>query len=272
LIDLHCHLLPGIDDGTGDLEQSLEMARMSVADGVTVIACTPHIFPGVYNNTGPDICRRIDQLQSELDAAQIAVRLVSGGDVHIAPDLVSKLKSGAALSLNSGRYVLVELPHHILPPNVEGLFFNLLLAGYVPIVTHPERMSWIDRDYDMLIRLVRSGAWMQITAGALLGKFGSRAKEWSERMLREGMVHIIASDAHDTVRRPPLMGEAFRALRPLVGEEEAMNIVQLRPEAILNNRAPAAVSGLPSFNSNANEDDQATFFRDRVSRYFRARY
>jgi protein-tyrosine phosphatase len=269
LIDLHCHLLPGIDDGAGDLEQSLEMARMSVADGVTVIACTPHIFPGVYDNSGPDICRRIDRLQSELDAAQIAVRLVSGGDVHIAPDLVSKLKSGAALSLNSGRYVLVEPPHHILPPNVEGLFFNLLSAGYVPIVTHPERMSWIDHDYDRLIRLVRSGAWMQITAGALLGKFGSRAKIWSERMLREGMVHIIASDAHDTVRRPPLMGQAFRALLPLVGEEEAINIVQLRPEAILNNRAPATVPGPPSFNSNANEDDQGTFL-DKVSRYFRA--
>ena len=144
------------------MQQSLEMARMSVADGVTVIACTPHIFAGVYNNSGPDVRRRVDRLQSELDAAQIAVRLVSGGDVHVAPDLVAKLKSGEALSLNDSRYVLVEPPHHVLPPNIEGLFFDLLSAGYVPIVTHPERMSWIDRDYDRLMRLVRSGAWMQI--------------------------------------------------------------------------------------------------------------
>ena len=143
------------------MQQSLEMARMSVADGVTVIACTPHIFAGVYNNSGPDVRRRVDRLQSELDAAQIAVRLVSGGDVHVAPDLVAKLKSGEALSLNDSRYVLVEPPHHVLPPNIEGLFFDLLSAGYVPIVTHPERMSWIDRDYDRLMRLVRSGAWMQ---------------------------------------------------------------------------------------------------------------
>ncbi len=269
MIDLHCHLLPGIDDGAGDLEQSLEMARLSVADGVTVIACTPHIFPGVYNNSGPDIRCRIERLQSELDAAQIAIRLVSGGDVHVAPDLVSKLNCGEALSLNDSRYVLVEPPHHVLPPNIEGLFFNLLAAGYVPIVTHPERMSWIDREYDMLGRLVRSGAWMQITAGAVLGKFGSRAKGWSERMLREGLVHIIASDAHDAVRRPPLMKEAFRALCSLVGEEEAMNLVQIRPEAILDNRAPASAPGLPNFERNVYNNDEETLW-DRVSRYFRA--
>ncbi len=251
------------------MQQSLEMARMSVADGVTVIACTPHIFAGVYNNSGPDVRRRVDRLQSELDAAQIAVRLVSGGDVHVAPDLVAKLKSGEALSLNDSRYVLVEPPHHVLPPNIEGLFFDLLSAGYVPIVTHPERMSWIDRDYDRLMRLVRSGAWMQITAAALLGKFGSRAKKWSERMLRQGVVHVMASDAHDTVRRAPLMGEAFRALCALVGEQEAMNIVQFRPEAILNDCAPAKAPGLPGPISNVDEDDYETRW-GKGSRYFRA--
>jgi protein-tyrosine phosphatase len=269
LIDLHCHLLPGIDDGAADLEQSLEMARLSVADGVTVIACTPHIFPGVYNNSGPDIRSRVEWLQTELDAAEIAIRLVSGGDVHVAPDLVSKLNSGEALSLNDSRYVLVEPPHHFLPPNVEGLFFNLLAAGYVPIVTHPERMSWIDREYEMLVHLVRSGAWMQITAGAVLGTFGARAKRWSERLLRDGMVHIVASDAHDAAHRPPAMKEALRALRSLVGEEEAMNLVQIRPEAILNNRDPASAPGLPIVEGNAYENEEETFW-DRVSRYFRA--
>src|SRR5277367_6599605 len=115
LIDLHCHLLSGIDDGAADLEESLEMARLSVAEGVSVIACTPHIFPGVYNNSGPDIRIRIDVLQSHLDEAGIECRLVCGGDLHVAPDLVAKLRSGEALSLNDSRYVLVEPPHHILP-------------------------------------------------------------------------------------------------------------------------------------------------------------
>ena len=130
---------------------------------------------------------------------------------------MAKLKSGEALSLNDGRYVLVEPPHHILPPNIEGLFFNLLSAGYVPILTHPERMSWIEREYALVSWLVRSGVWMQITAAALLGDFGSRAKGWSLRMLREGLVQIVASDAHGAVRRPPRMAEALSALIPLVG-------------------------------------------------------
>ena len=268
MIDLHCHLLSGIDDGAADLEESLEMARLSVAGGVSVIACTPHFFPGVYNNSGPDIRFRIASLQSHLDDAGIDCRLVSGGDLHIAPDLLAKLKSGEALSLNDGRYVLVEPPHHILPPNIEGLFFNLLSAGYIPILTHPERMSWIEREYALVSRLVRSGVWMQITAAALLGDFGSRAKGWSLRMLREGLVQIVASDAHGAVRRPPRMAEALSALIPLVGEEEALNLVQVRPEAIVNNHAPSAVPEPPLAVPEIYESDRETLW-NRVSRYFR---
>jgi protein-tyrosine phosphatase len=268
LIDLHCHLLHGIDDGAADLEESLEMARLSVAEGVSVIACTPHIFPGVYNNSGPDIRNRIDSLQSHLDQAGIECRLVSGGDVHVAPDLVAKLRSGEALSLNDGRYVLVEPPHHILPPNIEGLFFNLLSAGYVPILTHPERMSWIEREYDLIVRLVRSGVWLQITAAALLGDFGSRPKRWSSQLLREGLVHIVASDAHGASRRPPRMGEALGALIELVGRDEALNLVQVRPEAIVGNQAPSSVPQPPNSEPEVYEDDRESLW-NKVSRYFR---
>lgn len=244
------------------------MARLSVADGVSVIACTPHIFPGVYNNTGPDIRLRIDALQSDLDAARVECRLVCGGDIHMAPDLLAKLKSGEALSLNDSRYILVEPPHHVLPPHVEGWFFGLLSAGYVPILTHPERMSWIERDYDLIQRLARSGVWMQITAGALLGDFGSRAKNWSLQLLRDGLVHIVASDAHGATRRPPRMRQAFNALIPLVGQEEAFNLVRVRPEAIIGNSAPATVPQLPISDQNIYESDRETLW-NRVSRYFR---
>src|SRR5579863_9223280 len=113
LIDLHCHLLPEIDDGAPDLATAIEMARLSVADGVRVIACTPHIFPGVYPNAGPDIRRRMAQLQAELDAAHVNCRLVSGSDAHVTPDFLDGLKSGRILSLADGRYVLVEPPHQI---------------------------------------------------------------------------------------------------------------------------------------------------------------
>jgi protein-tyrosine phosphatase len=220
------------------------MARMAVADGVSVIACTPHILPGVYENLGPDIRRRVQKLQGDLDAAAIDCRLVAGCDAHITPDLVSKLKAGLALTINDSRYVLVEPPHHILPPNVDQLFFDLLAAGYVPILTHPERMSWADRNEDLLNRLIRSGTWMQVTAGSVLGGFGQRVKHRAESMLLKGWVHIVASDAHNTTQRPPVMGPAFRALCDLVGLEEAENLVKDRPLAILENRAPLSVPAL----------------------------
>ena len=270
LIDLHCHLLPALDDGAPDLATAVEMARLSVADGVRVIACTPHIFPGVYNNSGPDIRRRVDWLRSQFEAAQIACRLVPGADVHIAPDLVAKLKSREALSLNDSRYVLIEPPHHVVPPNIDQFFFNLLTAGYVPILTHPERMTWAERDYDLLVRLVQSGTWMQLTAGSILGNFGARSKKLSERMLREGLAHIVASDAHDPIGRPPLMGEALQALRSFVGEEEALNLLRVRPQAILDDATPSRIPSVPALASDRYHDDGRSLSK-RVLGFLRAR-
>lgn len=221
------------------------MARLAVADGITIQACTPHIFPGVYNNTGADIRHRVEQLQLALDEASIPLHLVAGADVHIAPNLVQKLRTGEALSLYDSRYVLLETPHHVLPPRTEDTFFELMSAGFVPILTHPERMSWIDRHYDLVRRLVQAGAWMQLTAGALLGNFGSKPKYWSERMLDEGLFHIIATDAHDVERRPPRLRDAFEVLCRRVGDAEALNLVSHRPYGILENQPTSAFPAPP---------------------------
>ena len=261
LFDLHCHIIPGIDDGSPDLETSLAMARMSAADGVGVIACTPHIFPGVYDNSGPDIRRRVEALQSQFDAAGVHCRLVAGCDAHIAPDLVSKLRSGLVLGIGDSRYVLVEPPHHFLPPNVDRLFFDLLAAGYVPILTHPERMSWANDD--LVCRLIQSGTWIQVTAGSILGAFGQRAKRRAERMLSQGWVHIVASDAHNVTQRPPSMGQAFRVLCDLVGVDEADNLVKVRPGAILENRAAESAPALPYREARAYEVKSKTFLGER---------
>src|SRR5258705_13433026 len=115
MIDLHCHILPGIDDGAEDLSVSLEMARLAVADGVSVVACTPHILPGLYHNSGPQIREATRQLQEVLDQEGIALQVVTGADVHIVPDLVAGLRAGTLLSLADTRYLLVEPPHHTAP-------------------------------------------------------------------------------------------------------------------------------------------------------------
>jgi len=242
MIDLHSHILPGIDDGAADLSVSLAMARAFVADGVSVAACTPHILPGLYANTGPDIRKAIDQLQQSLDREQIPLRLATGADNHIVPNFVDGLRSGHLLSLADSRYVLVEPPHHVAPPRLEDLFFNILVAGYIPILTHPERLTWINTHYETIQRLVRGGVWMQITAGSLAGAFGRNARYWAERMLDEGCVHILATDAHDVLRRPPNLSQGRELAAKRVGDIEAYNLVLARPEGVLSNKPPAELS------------------------------
>ncbi len=238
MFDLHSHLLPGIDDGAPDLETSLAMARAYADQGVECVACTPHILPGLYNNTGPQIRQAIDALQMRLDDAGIPLRLTSGADNHIVPTFVEGLKSGHLLTLGGSDYVLVEPPHHVAPARLEDLFFDILLGGYFPILTHPERLSWIESKYDVMERLAKRGVWMQITSGSLSGAFGKRPRYWAERMLDEGLVHIIATDAHNMGRRPPDLLQGRMRAEKLAGAAEAGHLVLTRPQGVLLNKLP----------------------------------
>ncbi len=243
MIDLHCHIIPGIDDGAADIAVSLAMARASAADGVSVLACTPHILPGLYHNTGPQIRAMLQRLQEVLEQEGIPLRLVPGADVHMVPDLVEGLRSGRILSIADSRYVLVEPPHHTAPPQLEDFFFGLLVAGVVPILTHPERLSWVPQRYEAIQRLVRAGVWMQITSGSLAGAFGRTAQYWAHRMLDEGCVHILATDAHDTKHRRPDLSRGRELAEMRVGSKEAKHLVVTRPGGVIANELP---SNLPA--------------------------
>jgi protein-tyrosine phosphatase len=245
MFDLHCHLLPGIDDGAPDLETALAMARMSVADGIRTTACTPHIYPGLYDNDAPGIRAAIARLQSSLDAEGIPLRLVEGADVHLDTDLVGAIRAGRVPTLAGSRYLLLEPPHHVAPPGFEQQVFGLMAAGIVPVITHPERLTWVEDHYDLFMRLVDRGVWMQITAGALTGRHGRRPRYWGERFVGEGKAHLLATDAHDIRRRPPLLAEAREAAAVLVGAAEAEHMVVTRPAGIVADTAPDLLPALP---------------------------
>lgn len=239
MIDLHSHILPGIDDGAADEAVSLEMARAYVAQGVRAVACTPHILPGVYHNSPQTIRTAVARLQARLDEEGLPLYLATGADNHVVADFVPGLKAGRLLTLGDTRYVLVEPPHNVAPPRLDDLVFGILLAGYMPIITHPERLKWIEGAYDLVCRLSARGVWMQVTSGSLTGRFGRRPQYWAERMVGEGQVQILASDAHDAQRRPPDLDKGFRAAERLVGTEEAIQMVSGRPSYILNDYPPA---------------------------------
>jgi protein-tyrosine phosphatase len=239
MIDLHCHILPGIDDGAANLNVSLGMAQALVADGVSVVVCTPHILPGLYHNAGPQIASAVERLEDALGQEGIPLDLVAGADVHMVPDLIAGLRSGRILSIAGSRYVLVEPPHHTAPPQLESFFFSLLVEGFVPILTHPERLNWLQHRYEAIRQLVRAGVWMQITSGSLTGAFGRNAQRWAYRMLDEGCVHVLATDAHDTHRRRPDLSRGRDAAAARVGIEEAEHLVFTRPLGVIKNEAPA---------------------------------
>ena len=268
MIDLHCHILPGIDDGAPDLETALAMARVSVADQVSTLACTPHIYPGLYDNTVPGIQTAIEQLRQELAAAEIELELVMGADIQITPDLRYRLQTGAVPTLNGSRYFLFEPPHHVCPPRFTELAFSVCAAGYVPVLTHPERLSWIGSHYDVFVDLARKGVWMQVTAGSLTGRFGRNACYWAERMLNEGLVHLLATDAHGVGRRSPLLGEGAAAAEKWVGAEEARYLVEERPRAILTNQAPNTVPPPLALMEAYRGQPTAGGIREKLSQWF----
>lgn len=246
MIDLHSHILPGIDDGATDLAMSIEMARMAVADGIRVMACTPHIYPGLYDNDGAGIRKAIAALQAELDREGIALQLVEGADVHLAPGLLQDVQGGRIPTLAGSRYLLLEPPHHVAPPRFEDVLFELLAAGIVPVITHPERLSWVEQHYDLFVRAASRGVFLQITAGALTGRFGKRVRYWGDRFVGEGHAHMIATDAHHPRRRPPLLAEAREAAARLVGTEEAVHLVTTRPAGIVANAPAVTLPPLPA--------------------------
>ncbi len=241
MIDLHCHMLPGIDDGAPDLDTALAMARMAVDDGIRVTACTPHIYPGMYENTAPGIRRAIKAFQAELAQRDIPLRLVEGADVHMQPDMVGGIRAGRIPTIAGSRYLMFEPPHHVAPPRFEEALFALSAAGYVPVITHPERLTWVGDHYAVFQRLFNAGIWMQVTSGSLTGRFGKGPRHWAERMVDEGMVHILATDAHDLRHRPPLLAEGRAAAARRVGEDEARHMVHTRPRAMVINAAPDSV-------------------------------
>jgi protein-tyrosine phosphatase len=243
MIDLHCHILPGVDDGARNVEMSLHIAHAMIADGIEKAVCTPHILPGLYDNTGPKIRASVAELRVALAEADLHLELFSGADAHMAPNFVAKLRSGEILSLAESRYVLVEPPHHVAPAMIKAFFFELLVAGYVPILTHPERLHWIETHYAAIQNLAQSGVWMQITAGSLLNDFGRRARYWAERMLDDGIVHLLATDAHDMNHRPPKLTKGREAAAKRIGGIEAEHLVVTRPWGVIKNEAS---SNLPA--------------------------
>jgi tyrosine-protein phosphatase YwqE len=239
MYDLHSHILAGIDDGARDLAESLEIARIAVASGVLAMAATPHSSELLqYDYTAAFIQARVEHLQAELRASDIPLTVYAGAEVFAEHDTVTKIKDGRLATINNTRYVLLEPPFDSLPVFFERLLFDLQTSGYVPVLAHPERNAAVIHDPALLYGWSRRGILAQVSTASLLGGFGSRVRETARLLVQRHWVHLVASDAHHPIVRPPGFALVLAELRRLAGEDVARRLTVDVPEAILADRVP----------------------------------
>jgi len=211
VIDLHCHVLPGIDDGPAAIEGSLALARVAAAAGTRVLVATPHVN-GRYRNDAQTIARGVAELNARLAAEEVCCSdgapLEVRAGAEVALTLIAELdpRELARLTLGGGPWLLVEPPFAAVAPNLDGLLLELQREGRRIVLAHPERCPTFRREPQMLARLVRAGMLTSITAGSLGGSFGFEARDFALALAREGLLHNVASDAHDDVQRRPEIG------------------------------------------------------------------
>jgi len=234
VIDLHCHILPGMDDGPSTIADSLEMCRTAAGDGIRTIVATPHYNPGCFTWSADIQQSALHTLQQKVDAAEIPVKLLSGAEIAFCTELPELFKNAPHLAINRGCYFLLEFGPQAVPANIELFLSSIITVGYLPIIAHPERNSWFIRHHDVLTSLVRCGVLLQITADSLLGEYGTEVQRFCQQLLRNNLVQIIASDAHNTSDRPALLSAAVKAAAEQIGDQNAAALVTTNPLAILN--------------------------------------
>jgi protein-tyrosine phosphatase len=211
MIDMHCHLLPGIDDGPATIEETIVLARASAASGVKTIVATPHVNSRTRNES-QTIAYLLEEVGARLRSEGIAITLRAGAEVAITS--VSELEEGelGRLTLGGGEWLLLEPPFTPVAPGIEGAVFDLRREGYKVLLAHPERCPALHREPEMLRRLADAGVLMSITAGSLVGRFGGEVKRFTQQLIADELIHNVASDAHDVARRAPgIVDELERA-------------------------------------------------------------
>lgn len=234
-IDLHNHILPGIDDGARDMEEAVNLARDMVAAGYSKVVATPHAHGG---KPAPSvILERLGELQEELNSRQIPLTLLPGAENHISPDILELLETGEALTINNTGYLLLELPMlQPLPPYTSRLIQNLVMRGYRPVIPHPERVIVLRHKPALLYSLYRDGAIYQVTWAALLGLLGNAAKKTVQAMLKANLAHLFATDAHHSATRLLAVNKAAAVLEKEWESELLPLMFTRRPQLLIDDK------------------------------------
>ncbi len=236
MYDIHSHLLPGIDDGAANLEQSLNLARYAVADGITHMVVTPHIQPGVYENNRVSIMAAFQYFQSGLIKHGIPLRIAMAAEVRLCPEILPMVeKNDIPLfeTIDGCKTMLLELPHSHVPMGTEQMIAWLLKRHIAVLIAHPERNKELMRKRDKIAMLHDLGCKFQVTARSVTGGFGDPSQQVAEYILEQGWCNVLASDAHNLQHRPPALFRARQAAARIVGEVAAAKLTYTTPESMV---------------------------------------
>ncbi len=237
MIDLHNHLLAGIDDGPSKADESLRMCRMAVDDGIHCVVATPHSFNGDYVTDPDNILTRVANLNLRLQSEKVPLKILPGMEIRIVPEFVEHLLAGRLLSLNQGNYFLLEFHHAHVPAGFDRLLKFMRSRGHGVILAHPEKNLQLQNNLEQLISWLNTDEpWdllVQISADSLTGEAGKQAYNAARLLLNRSCVHVIASDAHSAEHRPPILSKAVEIASDLVGNALANQMVQDVPAAIV---------------------------------------
>lgn len=238
MIDIHCHLLPGIDDGPASMEEALKLAEIASRSGITRAVATPHIHHGRYGNDKNRIRNSFDGFSKELRKRGIPLLLGFSAEVRIGPEILPMIERDEIPFLGEiegCNVMLLEFPHGHIPMGSERLAKWLLARKIIPMIAHPERNKDVIREPGRIMPFVRMGCMLQVTAGSVAGLFGGQAQKTSHHLLKEGLVFALASDAHNANHRPPELEPGRRCAERIVGESFSWNLVYRNPLSLLLN-------------------------------------
>ena len=236
MVDIHCHILPGVDDGARSIDESLGMLSKLAAVGVETVVATPHILRGSYEISSPERQEMVASLQKAAEENDIKIQIKPGAEYYLAPQILADIDKLEEFTINNnGKYILVELPMQIVPPSMEEIFFSLKVKGITPILAHPERNAKICQSPNILFNFVLKGCLTQINVGSILGHFGMEIRKVARGLLTHRLAHVIASDMHSVYS--PTMDQVVPEVERLVGKERAARMFIDTPRQILAGEA-----------------------------------
>lgn len=236
MIDLHSHILPGLDDGAADQAQALEMAHIAQDEGISGIIATPHYMPGSFTDAvRVRVEEVVDSLNELCRSDNVDVKIYPGCEIAISTEIPDLMSKGLISTLNRSKYLLIELPMTSIPIYVENVIFELELQGLIPIIAHPERNSQIIERPSILAHYMEKGILVQVNAGSITGFYGDRVRRTVIKLVERGMVHFVSSDAHNTRTRAPLMKRAYADITDRMGIKVADLLFYENPGRVLEN-------------------------------------